>query len=168
MKVLILLKDIGYEPKDFHTTLSPEDLEYSGEYEILEDIDVNIKVQKTDIGYKIRISGKTTMKFVCSRCLDEFEREYVFEDENILRKGYESLERLSDMDVETLTIERDEIDVLPLIRDIFIATLPINPLCSENCLGICPVCGVKMNGVPHNHKKEGIKLGDIINAAKRR
>lgn len=168
MKVLILLKDIGYEPKKFHTTLFPDELEYSGEYEVLKNIDVYITVQKTDIGYKINISGKTTMKFVCSRCLDEFDREYRFSDENILRKGYENLERLSDMDVETLTIEKDEIDVLPLIRDIFIASLPINPLCSENCLGICPVCGVKMKGVPHNHKKEGVKLGDIIKAAKRR
>ncbi len=162
MKILVVLKDIGYEPKEFKTTVSPEDMGYYGEYDILEDVEVNITVRKTDIGYALKVKGETTMKFICARCLEEFERRYIFQDENILRKSVDSLERLSDKDVETIYIDKDEIDVMPILRDIFLTFLPINPLCSPDCLGICPVCGSKMYKERHKHKVSTRKLGDIL------
>jgi len=162
MKILVILKDIGYEPKEFKTTVSPEDMEYYGEYQILEDVKVNITVRRTDIGYSLSVRGETKMRFICARCLEEFEREYVFQDENILRKTLDSLEKLSDMDVETIYIDKDEVDVMPILRDIFLTFLPINPLCSPDCLGICPVCGVKMYKEEHKHNVQTRKLGDIL------
>jgi Predicted metal-binding, possibly nucleic acid-binding protein len=168
MKVIIPLREIGYDPKVFEIKIPPEEIEYSGEYEIVGEFEISINVQKTDVGHKIRVDGKVPMKFVCSRCLDEFYRDFYFADENILRKGQEEVERLGDLDVETWVIERDDVDVIPIIRDIFIVSLPINPVCSADCLGICPVCGERMVGKPHKHEVKGVKLGDIIASAKRR
>jgi uncharacterized protein len=168
MKVMIPLREIGYEPRKFEIKIPPDEIDYSGEYEVLGEYEITLTLQKTDAGHKIRVEGKVPMKFVCSRCLDRFDRDFYFSDENILRKGVEEVEKLGDLDVETWVIDSNEVDVIPIIRDIFIVALPINPICSEDCLGICPVCGEKMVGEPHKHEVKGVKLGDIIASAKRR
>ncbi len=168
MKVIIPLREIGYEPRKFEVKIPPEEIEYSGEYEVLGEFEISIKIQKTDVGHRIMIEGRVPMRFVCSRCLDGFERVFHFFDENIIRRGMEEVERLKDMDVETWVVDGDEVDVIPIIRDIFIVSLPINPICSEECLGICPVCGEKLIKEAHKHEVKGVKLGDIIASSKRR
>ena len=33
----------------------------------------------------------------------------------------------------------------PLVRDAVLLDLPLAPLCSEECLGLCPQCGANWN-----------------------
>ncbi len=167
MKILLVLKDVGYEPRVFDTVVSPEDMDYQGEYGITDRVKVKISVQRTNIGYKLKIYGRTRMRFVCSRCLDTFDRDFVFRDETILRKGEVEHEHLSDIDVETIYIAKDEVDVMPILRDIFITSLPINPLCSGDCKGICIYCGEKIIKEPHKHVERSRKLGDILASVKK-
>lgn len=37
----------------------------------------------------------------------------------------------------------DEFDILPELREALMLKLPTFPLCSKDCLGFCPLCGVK-------------------------
>ena len=38
------------------------------------------------------------------------------------------------------------------MRDAVVLDLPIAPLCQEDCLGLCPECGVNLNEVSqHSH-----------------
>jgi uncharacterized protein len=41
----------------------------------------------------------------------------------------------------------DELDLLPIVHDACILELPLAPLCREDCLGLCPVCGANRNVV---------------------
>jgi uncharacterized protein len=41
-----------------------------------------------------------------------------------------------------------EIDLGLELRDEILLAMPINPLCEEGCLGLCPVCGGNRNAVP--------------------
>jgi uncharacterized protein len=36
-------------------------------------------------------------------------------------------------------------DVSDLIRDLMLLSVPLNPLCREDCAGICPECGANRN-----------------------
>jgi len=47
-------------------------------------------------------------------------------------------------------------DLEPPIRDAVVLDLPINPLCSEECLGLCPDCGQKWVDLPEDHQHEAI------------
>jgi uncharacterized protein len=48
-----------------------------------------------------------------------------------------------------VTFYRDEqIDLNELLREQFYLTLPMKPLCSEDCKGICPQCGTNRNTAP--------------------
>jgi len=50
-------------------------------------------------------------------------------------------------------IQDDLIDLQPTLRDAVVLDLPLAPLCSEDCLGLCPVCGVRLEDDPsHAHE----------------
>ncbi|MGH9018064.1 MAG: YceD family protein [Acidimicrobiales bacterium] len=39
----------------------------------------------------------------------------------------------------------DEVDLESLVRDAVLLELPLAPLCTEGCQGLCPVCGANRN-----------------------
>jgi uncharacterized protein len=45
----------------------------------------------------------------------------------------------------TYRLDGDLLDLAPLVQDACILELPLAPLCSEGCLGICPECGANRN-----------------------
>jgi hypothetical protein len=60
---------------------------------------------------------------------------------SVVKKKHD--EDLIDLDIEDeLMMEGDIMDLEIPIRDAVVLSLPINPLCSEECRGLCPMCGV--------------------------
>jgi uncharacterized protein len=57
---------------------------------------------------------------------------------------------------DELMMEGDIMDLEPPIRDAIVLDLPINPLCSDQCLGLCPECGGKWAELPADHAHEVI------------
>ena len=53
-------------------------------------------------------------------------------------------------------MEGDEINLEAPIRDCLILDLPINPLCDEECEGLCQICGQKWVDLPDDHAHEVI------------
>jgi uncharacterized protein len=51
----------------------------------------------------------------------------------------------SEADEEAYHLEGDELDLGPLARDAVLLELPLAPLCSPGCLGLCPQCGANWN-----------------------
>jgi uncharacterized protein len=48
-------------------------------------------------------------------------------------------------DEEAYPIVEEQIDLSELVRDAIVLDLPLAPLCSDGCLGLCPVCGTDRN-----------------------
>ena len=48
-------------------------------------------------------------------------------------------------DEDAYPLAGDELDLEPLARDAVLLDLPLAPLCSEACLGLCPQCGTNWN-----------------------
>jgi len=54
---------------------------------------------------------------------------------------------------EASRLVRDLIDLEPLVRDAVVLDLPFQPLCQENCSGLCVTCGADLNIEPdHSHE----------------
>ncbi len=51
----------------------------------------------------------------------------------------------ADRDEEAYPLSGDELDLEPLARDAVLLELPLAPLCAEDCLGLCPICGANRN-----------------------
>jgi uncharacterized protein len=48
-------------------------------------------------------------------------------------------------DFEISYYRDDQIDLNELLREQFYLALPMKPLCSEECKGLCPQCGINRN-----------------------
>ena len=101
----------------------------------------------------------------CIRCLDPVEvvidrkiqELYRYEPTN--EKGRKKRREDEDVDLEgeeELQMEGDLMDLEIPIIDAIILTLPVNPLCSDECLGLCPDCGEKWEKLPEGHAHEVI------------
>ncbi len=54
----------------------------------------------------------------------------------------------TDADEDAYPLAGDELDLEPLARDAVLLDLPLAPLCSDGCLGLCPQCGANWNEGP--------------------
>jgi len=92
---------------------------------------------------------ETTLRLNCARCLAEFQTEIdsPFTIFYIRAAGLpldEDVE-LAEVDMISATYEGDEIDFTTEIAEQIILSIPFKPLCSEDCRGLCPSCGVELN-----------------------
>lgn len=96
----------------------------------------------------VRVEGE------CSRCLDPFEHDldvdvqemFFFEEPERVR-GRENAED----DDEQRLIEHDAIDLEPTLRDAVVTALPFQPVCREDCAGLCSECGARLADHPGHH-----------------
>ncbi|MBU1003611.1 MAG: DUF177 domain-containing protein [Proteobacteria bacterium] len=88
-----------------------------------------------------RIAG--TVSIPCDRCTEpaSFSFEQQFET-------FEELVPDTQDDREPLLREHEgklELDAGTILWEQFVLALPVKPLCSEDCKGLCPHCGVALN-----------------------
>jgi len=48
-------------------------------------------------------------------------------------------------------IEHDQIDLEPVLRDAVVTALPFQPVCREDCQGLCSECGIHLADEPGHH-----------------
>lgn len=89
------------------------------------------------------IAGATEQ--TCSRCLKTFTKPFDVDCEG--RFAEDSSEENEDGDgaVETFPLEGTICDLDDMIGHEIILSLPMQPLCSKDCRGLCPVCGLNRN-----------------------
>jgi len=99
----------------------------------------------------VRGSADTQIELECSRCLGTFVRDvHVTIDEQFLMPGSEYVvpgeEEELFLDDESNPILSEHIfDLSELLRQQILLDVPISTLCSEECPGLCLVCGRNLN-----------------------
>jgi uncharacterized protein len=94
----------------------------------------------------------------CSRCLEPFDWHEEVDLTELFRypatDAHGALVEEQDESEDPLPeLQDDLIDLLPVLRDAVVLDLPLAPLCSEDCLGLCPECGVRLEDDPqHTHE----------------
>jgi uncharacterized protein len=124
-------------------------LSESGECSFPEPLSVHLNiVREFD---HIRVTGRVETSIIlgCSRCLSSFKKEldspftiFYMKDEGL---GQDEDVELSDEDLITATYDSGEIDFTDEISQQVLLSIPIKPLCSEECMGLCPQCGIDLN-----------------------
>jgi uncharacterized protein len=113
----------------------------------IQPVQAEVSVRK--VGEEVFVKGriKAVLSFVCSRCLVPFE--FPVDSQFDLVYLPEELEMTKDeLDSEDLSASfyySRRIDLREVVLEQFNLTFPVKPLCSESCLGICPVCGRNIN-----------------------
>ena len=52
---------------------------------------------------------------------------------------------LTEDDLDVFPYDGEEIDLTALLREQLVLALPFAPLCTDDCKGLCPVCGTDLN-----------------------
>ncbi len=56
-----------------------------------------------------------------------------------------------DEDEDVSLMHGDLLDLEPVVRDAVVLALPLTPLCDEDCSGLCPECGERLDDLPQDH-----------------
>jgi len=118
-------------------------------YAVTEPVRLHVDVFRT--GERFRLAGRvqTVLELPCSRCLEPYRQplDAAFDlmyHPQAVNVGEGELE-VEEADLSTAFYEDDEIDLGQLMREQFYLALPMKPLCSDECRGLCPVCGTNLN-----------------------
>jgi uncharacterized metal-binding protein YceD (DUF177 family) len=100
----------------------------------------------------VRGSMSTRFEVACSRCLGPAPIEASEEDLRLTffpgAPRLDEQQELSDDDLDTYTYDGEEIDLEPVVREFVLLTIPMAPVCTEACKGICGGCGADLNREP--------------------
>ena len=118
-----------------------EPFEFEGEeIRAIENVNVEgLGISEKDV-ILIEASVKTKLKLNCSRCLDTF----IYPIDIDIEERFTKSKELQD-DEELIFVEDDTLDIIQIVENCIISTLPIKRLCKEDCKGLCPECGVNKN-----------------------
>ncbi|MGE3518878.1 MAG: DUF177 domain-containing protein [Vicinamibacterales bacterium] len=103
---------------------------------------------------KFRLVGRvvTTLELLCSRCLEPYQLQidapFDLRYQPHTQNRGEGEQEIEEDDLDTAFYENDEIDLGQLLQEQFYLALPMKPLCSDACRGLCPTCGTNLNRAP--------------------
>lgn len=112
---------------------------------------VSGKVQLLRTNRSILVRGRleTTERYVCSRCLEEFDNQLGLEIEDeffLLKDPLSGLPVAPPADSGAFTIDEDNIlDLSEAVRQYSLLAQPMKPICREDCRGLCSQCGRNLN-----------------------
>jgi uncharacterized protein len=90
----------------------------------------------------------------CVRCLDPLTREVTVHVQELFTypERVHAAESAGDDDVDQeAVLEDDQADIEPAVRDSVVTALPFQPLCREDCPGLCAECGARLADDPGHH-----------------
>jgi len=140
--------------------LTPEGLRLEGSVERLEvdgnntlrDISWQLFILPSGKDVFLDIKGEAVMECTCSRCLDPFDMPMKLASQFLGSKDADLVARgahvLGSQDLDVVYLPESELEEEALVKDQFQLQVPMNPLCKEDCQGLCPLCGKNWNKGP--------------------
>jgi len=89
----------------------------------------------------------------CARCLEPFSDSLELDVQELYAYEGSTTVETSEED-EVRRVEGDYLDLEPLVRDTVVLSLPLAPVCSPDCRGLCVDCGQRLDDLPADHSHE--------------
>ncbi|MDG4802413.1 YceD family protein [Micromonospora sp. WMMD980] len=119
------------------------------------DLDLDLRLQSVSEGVLVSGTVAGPVKGECGRCLREIDDSVVVTVQELYAYEDSTTDETTDED-EVGRMQGDLIDLEPALRDAVVLALPTNPLCREDCPGLCPECGVHWDDLPADHSHQQI------------
>jgi len=110
-----------------------------------------VKVTRTAKGLLVQAKASAKLVSECVRCLESFLLPLEIDFTDLYAFSSDSAD-----ESELLLPENGKIDLEPSVREEMLLSIPINPICSPNCKGLCPICGENLNSGEHIEHQEEI------------
>ena len=115
-------------------------------------VELDLRLEAVVEGVLVTGTAHAELAGECVRCLTEISDEidadftelFVYDDGEAQGEDTE--------DGETSRLQGDLVDLEPVLRDAVVLNLPFQPLCSDDCPGLCAECGARLADDPgHRH-----------------
>lgn len=170
------VKDIHESTFDVHELpVSPMEIGLSIEdAQFVTPINGNIQLARRVNEVYVKAEISSSIEIMCRRCTVRFDTEIAAKVE-LQFYATEKPEQVEPylLDVGERYYSGESIDLSDEVRQALLLEIPVWPLCSESCEGLCPRCGTDLNLTPCNcYEPEGSSspfaaLGNLLNSPKR-
>jgi uncharacterized protein len=141
------------EGRRIDTLVRIDPLEFGGQhYEPDEGlVPVRLDISATAGGYVLRLRYSVDLSGPCMRCLEPAKLRVDVDAAEV-----DQPDEADDDELVSPYVEGDQLDLQAWARDALVLALPVQIVCREDCLGLCPACGENLNeaGPDHQHEKE--------------
>ncbi|TKJ32555.1 hypothetical protein A6V29_16830 [Blastococcus sp. CCUG 61487] len=119
------------------------------------DGDVRLDLRLESVMEGVLVSGEISVPLVgsCARCLEPVEDTLTLDIQELYAYEGSTTEATSEED-EVRLVEGDFLDLEPMARDTVVLSLPLSPVCDEDCGGLCVDCGQRIDDLPPDHAHE--------------
>lgn len=111
----------------------------------------------SNTGSEIYLRGtlESEAELICGRCLNLYKKPFRLPLEETYYRNMGT--EVGEEDEEPGRIySGDEIDLDEIIQEALVLAIPMKPVCSPDCAGLCPVCGADRNTVRCDCRTETI------------
>ena len=134
------------EQKDFSVTLEER---WGTEIVAIpngDSIGIELRLESVHEGILATGNAFGMAKTECSRCLQALDEAF--------RVAFQELFAYSGQSDEDLLVINNTVDIEEVVRDAVVISFPFQPVCDEDCMGLCAECGANLNDDP-DHVHEG-------------
>jgi len=144
--VFFCVRDLEVRKAHFDVAISDGEIDYVEGLRQTGDLEAagTAELLNNTLG-EIRVKGrlKVTMEAECDRCLEKARFPIAADFDLFYRPGDEVA--ISDAESEIGFYQGGGVELNEVLREYILLAMPMQRVCRESCLGICPVCGQNRN-----------------------
>lgn len=146
------LFSIAGETKNIDYSIGTEELQDIKGCQFSEPVSVKGRIyNKAGVVY-LRYTLDARLLLQCDRCLKDMDRHFHFDCEHIV------VPSVSGDNDEYIVADGDSIELNEIAVTDLLLQLPTKNLCSDDCKGLCPVCGCDLNEGTCEHQSNYSEL----------
>jgi uncharacterized protein len=140
---------------------APKDLGIQGVVGVPEGAPVKLDLRLESVMEGVLVTGtaRAQAEGECVRCLEPLRLELAADFQEMFSypdaddRGRPKAEPADDAeeDEDRLFIEDGLFDLEPVLRDAVVLALPMQPVCQDDCPGLCSECGARLADDPDHH-----------------
>jgi len=123
------------------------------------EIELDVRLESVIDGVLVSGTARVQLTGECSRCLDPISDElevdlqelYAYGETDSRGRPVAPSQQDADEDDDQLYLIGDLLDLEPVLRDAVVLDLPLAPVCRDDCPGLCPQCGFRLEEDPTHH-----------------
>jgi uncharacterized protein len=111
-----------------------------------------VHLLRTQRGVLVHLQARTQVQIACCRCLEPFTTPVEI---NFQEEFFPTIDIHTGLPIEVpeddkaaLIDDSHVLDLGEMVRQYLLLSLPMHPLCRQDCAGLCPHCGHNLNEGP--------------------
>ncbi|GHA03171.1 YceD family protein [Streptomyces echinoruber] len=143
------------------TVEAPADLGIGGVVGVPEGAPVALELRLESVMEGVLVTGtaRARAEGECVRCLEplgfdleaDFQELFSYPDADDRGRAHAEPGDDAEDDEDRLFLEDGLFDLEPVLRDAVVLALPMQPVCREDCPGLCSECGARLADDPDHH-----------------